>query len=248
MYPLLLLMVLLLNQTMFAQSMKKSIKKGKAKSVETTIKMVAGDLILDLHTDLLLKSSYTYKKDRWKPEISYEIENGEGLLNIISTDSRLEKNYDDDDNSNWNISLNKDIRQKLNLKIGAGEGNIDLSNSNLEYFECNMAAGKLVIDLSNTSVPDVELNAIASDVTIDLSGKWKNDLHAEMHGGVGELLIYVPKNVGVKLEIRGILGEVDAKGFHKEGRFFMNEQYEKTDETLYIYVFGGLGEVQVKMK
>lgn len=240
--------LLVLTCSLHAQNLKKSIKKGKAKSVETEIKMISGELLIESNTSQLMDGSFRFKKDQWKPEISYKEENGIGKLKLIAKDNRVNKTYNDDDASVWNISLNKEIQQSIDLRIGAGHAIVKLPNSNLKNFECNMAAGNMEVDLRNTSLSDFEFNAIAGEATIDLSGKWKNDLHAEIHGGVGDLVIYVPDNVGVKLEIHGIIGNVNAENFKKQDRFFMNDSYEKTKETLFIYIFGGIGEVTVKMK
>jgi len=227
---------------------EKKLQKGDAEKLRTKIRFVSGKLNLDGNTEDLLESQFRFIKERWNPVISYEEEENKGYLKIISKDDRENKNYNNDDNSIWDVSLNKDIEQKLDIKIGAGIGNINLEDFDLKELEFHMAAGEMNLNLRNTSISDLEFGALAGEATIDLSGEYQNDLHAEINGGVGNLVVYVPENIGVKLEIRGLLGDIDTPGFKKRKRIYTNEAYNETEHNLYIQIRGGIGDVTVKMK
>ena len=132
--------------------------------------------------------------------------------------------------------------------MGAGVGKLELEGSNLERLDFQMAAGEVDIDLRNTSVPDLRIKAIAGKATIDLTGKWHNDLHASVTGGVGELSFILPEDIGTKIEITGILANVYAPAFEKNGHTYTNSEYGNTKETMYIEIFGGIGEIDVRLK
>ena len=222
---------------------------SKTKEVKTEIAFLNGTLnITSQNLNKLYTGDYKYKKAAWKPEISYAEEGGTGYLSIISKDEREEKNYDSSDNNEWDIRLNEDIKNDLNIRMGAGIGKFELAGSNLKRFDFQMAAGEVDINLKNTSVPDLRIKAIAGKATIDLSGEWHNDLHASITGGVGELSFLLPETTGTRMEITGILANVYAPGFKKNGHTYTNQEYGNTKETMYIEIFGGIGEISVRME
>jgi hypothetical protein len=229
------------------QEIKKNINAGKAKTVKTDITFPAGKLYISPNGKSFCEGLYKFKKDFWKPEISYYEESETGFLKIDVEDDRHNKEYNDSDQNEWTIAFNRDVRNDMHIEMIAGESNIDLQDCNIDKFRFEMVAGETYINLKNTSVPFLEFRAIAGQAEIDLSGKWKNDLDAEIKGGVGELTIKLPSEVGVKVSITGGLGEVSAHGFDKNNRVYTNDLYGKTKVSLHIEVTGGIGNVTLRM-
>ena len=208
---------------------------------------MVGRLNIRAKADQLTEGTYKFYRDILKPEISYTEEGKTGHLSITSKKGQMDI---DDDNNNeclWDISLNKKIKHDLTVKLTAGNGNVDLSGCMLKRFEFKMVAGEAKINLSNTSVPEVNFKAMAGNAIIDLSGKWNNDLHARIKGGVGEITLKLPADIGIKMNITGVLGAVNTKGLYKMGQEYTNDLQGKTKQTLYIDVTGGIGNVNVKL-
>jgi hypothetical protein len=221
----------------------------KIKQVKTEIAFLNGTLnITSQALNKLYSGDYKYKRPEWKPVISYSEEDGTGYLSIISKDESEERKYNSSDNNEWDIRLNKDIRNDLNIRMGAGSGKFDLAGSKLTRFDFQMAAGDVDINLKNTSVPDLRIKAIAGKAVIDLTGEWHNDMHASVTGGIGELSFVLPEAVGARMEITGILANIYAPGFEKNGHTYTNARYGNTKETMYIEIFGGIGEIDVRME
>lgn len=109
-----------------------------------------------------------------------------------------------------------------------------------------MTAGEVEINLRNTSVPDVDFKALAGEATLNLSGAWKNNMLADIRGGFGSITLILPSDVGVELEISGILGDVDAPRMRKDGNTYFNKAFGETAHTLYLDVNGGIGDVSVE--
>jgi hypothetical protein len=229
------------------QEFRKNIDAGKAKSVKTDITFPAGKLYISPNANSLCEGLYKYRKDYWKPEISYHEDSETGYLNIDVEDNREDKSYDDSDQNEWIIAFDRNIRNEMKIDMIAGESHIDLQDCNLDRFEFEMVAGESYINLKNSSVPFFEFRAIAGEAEIDLSGKWHNDLDAEIKGGVGELTIILPSEIGIKLNISGGLGDVDAHGFDKHNKVYTNDLYGKTKSSLYLDITGGIGNVNVHM-
>jgi hypothetical protein len=227
----------------------KKISARRLKEVKTEIAFLNGTLNISTgNLNKLYSGDYKYQKPEWKPHISYTEEEGTGYLNIISKDEREERKFDTTDNNKWNIVLNRDIKNDLSIRMGAGIGKFELEDSNLKKFDFQMAAGEVDINLKNTSIPDLKIKAIAGKATVDLTGAWHNNLHASITGGIGELSFILPESTGAKMEITGILANIYAPGFIKNGHTYTNSSYGNTKETLYIEIFGGIGEIDVRME
>jgi len=229
------------------KELKKSIALGKEKEIKTEISFIAGELHINAASNQLMEGSFRYHIDKWKPDITYREENQTGNLKIKTIDEREGRNFDNEDNCEWDISLNKKVMNDLTIKMIAGKGNIDLQGCNLKRFGFKLAAGDININLRNTSVPDLEFNAAVGSAVIDLSGKWNNDLNATMNGGVGELTLKLPSQTGIKLNIHGGLGETHAPGFKKQNGTYTNALFGKTKASIYIDFSGGIGNVNVQL-
>jgi hypothetical protein len=225
----------------------KNIPIGHTKELKTEINFAVGDLNIKPCSNHLAEGEYNYSDEKLKPVISFNEESGKGYLKISAFDDNEDKDYNDSDSCQWNIALNKNIKNGITVKMIAGKGNIDLHDCAITRFETKMAAGELDINLRNTSVPNLNFKAIAGEAVIDLSGKWKNDLNADIKGGVGEITLKLPSQVGIRMNITGLIGDIDTPGFTKEGNTYTNDSYGKTDETLYIELTGGVGNVSIEL-
>ena len=227
----------------------KNIKAQNAKEVATEITFANGTLNISAQEMTnLLSGKFICYDDNWKPEISYTETGIYGDLKIRYADV-VDNDLEFDDSigrCDWNIKLNKNIKNNLSVKIAAGESNINLENSNLKRFELNMLAGDVKVNLKNANIPYLLVNALVGEATIDLSGTWKNDLNANITGGIGELNIILPKNTGVKIQINGLLGNVSFENMSKQDRIYTNSLYGKTAVTVYIQIQGGLGNINLK--
>src|SRR5665647_83960 len=152
------------------KEVKKSIALGKAKELKTEIFFTAGELNINGSSNHLSDGTYRFNIDKWKPEITYREEIQTGYLKIRTIDERENRNYNNEDNCEWDISLNKKVKNDLTVKMIAGKGTIDLQDCDLKRFEFTMAAGEIFINLRNSSVPDMTFNAAVGSGVIDLSG------------------------------------------------------------------------------
>ncbi len=227
--------------------LSQSIPAGKATELETKIYFPVGELRITSGSKQLSSATLRYYKDIWEPEFSYEESDHKGYLKFTYDRRLMNHHFGNYDQSEWDINFNKNIRNDLTIKCVAGEGYIDLQDCNLEMLDYTMTAGEMEINLRNSSVPRLIFSALAGDVVLDLSGKWHNDLNANIKGGVGEMVIKLPSGTGVQLHVNGLIGDIDAEGFNKEGRIYTNNMYGKTEETLYIDCTLGIGSLELIM-
>jgi hypothetical protein len=94
----------------------------------------------------------------------------------------------------------------------------------------------------------MELNIGAGQANVDLTGERGKDLKAQIHGGVGEAVVRLPKNVGVVAVVHGGLGSIDVHGLKEEGGEYTNSAYGKSPNTIHLTVEGGIGHIQLEQE
>jgi len=111
--------------------------------------------------------------------------------------------------------------------FGAGEGDLDLRGLDLESLDIDMGVGDLTVDLSSQPEQDLE-------VTID--------------GGIGSAKVYLPENIGVRVDVDKGIGSVHAQGMIKRGNTYTNEAFGKTETTIDITIDAGIGSIDLRLK
>jgi len=202
------------------------IKSKGAKSVNVELQIGAGKLVLSGGASELLTGGFLYSNELWKPEIKYKVKGKEGFLLIEQPEKSGDFNIDDDDKYVWNLKFNNKIPLTFDIELGAGLSKIELSELNLEDFHMVMGVGK---------------------TEIDLRGKWKKSTEIHLDGGIGLTQVYLPDDVGVRLEVlKGIAG-VDVKNLiKKKSKVYVSEDYETADVVLKIYLKTGIGKIEVE--
>ncbi|NJM14927.1 MAG: hypothetical protein HC896_05685 [Bacteroidales bacterium] len=227
-------------------TIRKTLPLNKAKEIRTFINFPAGEINIRPSTKQLLESKYVFFEEEDRPVINYEEIKGVGHLRIEAPNT--ENTSAGNDSCTWDIALGKSLCNSVYIKALACQGNINLEGCALKRFEFEMLAGEANINLRNTSVPVFVFRAFAGETNIILSGKWNNDLNAIIKGGMGEMNIVLPNQLGIKMNITGLLGEKNVPDFKKEGTNYTNHLYGKTDCTLYLDITGGIGEINVLLQ
>jgi N-terminal domain of toast_rack, DUF2154 len=195
-----------------------------AQSVETELRMGAGELNVSGGADALMEADFTYNVADWKPEVNYDVSGDTGELmveqgsggSIPGGDARNE----------WDIRFNDEVPTDLHLEMGAGESNLDLDSLTLTEFDLQTGAG---------------------ETTVDLTGDYGQDLEASIQGGVGEATVLLPSEVGVRAKAESGIGEISAEGLRREGDSYVNDAYGDSDVALEVNVKGGVGEINLEV-
>ncbi len=222
-----------------------NIEENNIELHEITMNMAAGELNINTGTDRLLTSTFNYPIESWKPQINYERDGG-----VITTTVKqnIKWNVEDvDGNNEWNLYLDPKVPLIMELELGAGESDIDLSGASIKTFKIETGAGESNIDLSNTNVAEIDLKTGIGEIKLDLTGKRTVNNRTVINGGIGQLTIYVPQEIGVRARISGILGEVN-HNIRKEGGYYVNESYGQSTIKMELIISAGIGEVTIKEK
>lgn len=217
---------------------------GDMKSSEDTFEIVEDD-VDDIDLDLNVGLGKFSLKDNADTEAvvfnSKYFENmGEPDYSSEIDDRILELNFSQKDNfeiwgfrnrgPEYSLQLPDLIPVKmLNLNLGAGEGEVNLTNVELQEMDLEVGAGKLKVELGKESLP-------------------QNPAKVEV--GTGELIIYVPRGTEYKVEYEVGVGEArifgeEFSGLGKEGEV-SSDDYEDAETRLELVVNVGVGKFEIK--
>ncbi|NLJ48612.1 MAG: hypothetical protein GX428_03370 [Candidatus Atribacteria bacterium] len=224
-----------------------SVEIGNALMVNTTVEISLGDITLTGGATKLMGGEFQYPSIEWKPLISYQVKNMVGELKIqIPTNTHFSLFRFRDLNHKTLIRLNDFVPMNLFFKVGAGKSQVDLGSMTLETLTIEAGAGEVMIDLKeNTSLSRFHLKTGVGKVTIDLRGNWLQDVDSKIISGLGEVTLFLPQNIGVRVETKRGLGAIDASHLIVNGNIYTNQLYGKTQPTLNIYLESGIGKVNL---
>jgi len=198
----------------------------EAHKVDATIIIYKGDLqISGGNQQSLLISDFSYNLKQWAPEVTYAVENGEGILKIIQKEN--EKGLFNSLINHWTLAFNPDIPLDLDIAIGNGENQLDLSAINLSNLKMAMGSG---------------------DAIIDFTGDYQENIAVYLAGGIGHTTINLPEDVGVRLLIKGVFNRIKCDGFNQIGNFYYNPTFNFSERKIYITLISGLGMIDINLK
>lgn len=209
------------------KTQSRTIELGGARSVAVDLRMGAGELTLAGGVEdggSLAEATFTYNVDDWLPTVDYVVGGDEGELTIEQPE--VETVRLDSYRYEWDLRLNEDVPMTLDVALGAGKSEIDVSA------------------LSITSV-DLEMGVGA--VTVDLTGDRRRDVDVRIRGGVGEATVLLPDDVGVRASVSGGLGDVEANGMQRDGNSYVNDAYGESEATIALDIEGGVGGIELKV-
>ena len=207
------------------QTKSQTVERGDANAVNAEIQMGAGKLDVSGGASELLEASFTYNVEELDPRATYT--NGRLEVRDSGVNMGIASLADLDEFRNqWDLKLNEDVPMEMKINLSAGPS--------------NLALGALALTSLN-------INGGAGEITIDLTGTWRNDLDARIAGGLGDLHLTLPREVGVRIEVDPGIGVVDASGLTRDGNTYTNDAYGVSDATLRIHINGGVGNISADL-
>ncbi len=195
-----------------------------AEKVRVELKIGVGELRVSGGAKKLLEGDFIYNIPSWKPQVNYEVSGKEGRLSVRQPD--ISRSEGSRTRNEWNLTLNDKVLMDLRVKSGVGKSNFELGSLNLANLDVQTGVG---------------------ETTLELLGDWKQDLQANIKGGIGQVTLRLPANVGVHVESDKGIGSVQARGLKKEGNTYTNDAFGKATVTLNIHVQAGIGEIRLEL-
>ena len=200
-----------------------TVKLGDAKSARVEIDMSAGELSVGSGAKELLEADFSYGSPSSRPEVEYNVSGGQGQLTIRQQGSVHGRGSG---HNKWDLHLSNKVPLELKVDQGAGRARLTLGGLSLSRLDVDLGAGETIVDLT---------------------GDWKNNLTANIDGGVGRATVRLPSDVGVRATAHGGIGAINVRGLKKNGDAYVNEAYGKSPVTVKVKVEGGVGEINLEL-
>ncbi len=104
-------------------------------------------------------------------------------------------------------------------------------------------AGNSQLDLGGLDMNSLMVETGAGVTTVDLTGVWQHDVDVSITGGVGQLKVNLPAEMGVRVEMDTALVSVTANGLIVADNGYVNQAYDTAPYTLTLNLQAGVGSV-----
>jgi hypothetical protein len=138
----------------------------------------------------------------------------------------------------------------LRLQSGASRAVLRFSRPNAT--RCGTAtieagAAQLeVIGLGNSRCERIRVEGGIGRMTLDFGGEWREDVAVAVRMAVGELVLRLPRDVGVQLTLDRFLAAFQPVGLERRGNAFVSPDYGRAARTLEIALTTAVGGVRIE--
>ena len=253
------------------QEKEESIPLDGAEPVAVEILFGAGELeITPGDPDQLFSGRFLYNVAEWEPEVTYS----DGKLIIQQGDDDESWGWPSEDaaRNEWELAFSPEVPLEMDIKTGAGQGDLDLTDLQIEKLDIDLGAGEFSVQFNapnraemsrftlDVGAADLEIAGVgnaspeemivqggAGKIALDLTGDWVNSADIEVSSGVGQLDLRLPDDVGVRVEVTGGLSNVETSGLSRSGDAYVNDAYGEAEIELDITITTGVGQVDLKV-
>lgn len=140
--------------------------------------------------------------------------------------------------------------KSIDIEVGVSEASILFNESNpisMESFSLEGGVGKISIDkIANANLEEFSFEGGVGSYELDFTGEYKQDIRADIEMGMGKLKLYLPKNVGTRIEVdKSFLASFSIDEAYKKDNVYYNNSWDKTSYHLNLYVETGVGKIDV---
>lgn len=247
---------------------RETIKPDDVDHVTVKIVFGAGELELEAgNPDVLFSGDFSYNVSQWEPKVEYE----DGLLTVQQGETGDNLGVPTGNTRNeWELEFTPQVPLAMEINIGAGRGDLDLTGLQLTELEVKSGAGDFDLRFNEanqavletfaleTGASRVEVRGIGNasprrmtvqggvgDISLDFTGEWVRSAEIDITAGVGSITLRLPDNVGVKVETEG-LSNVNVSGFHSRDNGYVNDAFGKTEVELLVHITAGVGTINLR--
>lgn len=201
----------------------KSASLAKAELLNAEVRMAAGELRVEGGLKREIKSKLQFNKGAMEPRFQFDDSSFRARLLLDQKETSLQ--VGGDNRNVWELNLPDDVPTDLHIKMGAGESHLRLGSMSLRSVKFHIGAGRVVADFRGTPQRDYEI---------------------EIHGGVGDCEVALPRAVGLRVDAQGGIGSIDITGLEKKGDYWENEAFARPGVKVRLHARGGIGRIQVR--
>ena len=234
----------------------------------------AGKLDVRGTSDPLLYAMHLrYDETRAVPVHRYDAEQHSTVLGLESLGRRLHMSSgaDHDEWGELRLALPNRVPLELGLVLGGTESTLELGGLALRSLriECGATDATLLFSTPNrVRMRDLEIDVGAADfsavnlananaeqirvrggvgvVDLDFGGAWSHDLSVTTRLAVGKLIVRIPSDVGVRLEVQRVAAGFEHQGFVKRDDAWYSENYDGASHKLRLRAETFFGKIEIQ--
>jgi hypothetical protein len=259
---------------------EQQIQLNHAEHVEATIRFGGGNLDIEpleikaLGPEAdppLLQARFTYNVDDLKPVVDYQVQGGQGELEIRhETDNVRLDRLTTELRNEWELALCDCVPLSLNLDVGASNGRFDLGGLRIERLDLTLGAADLTVsfdklnperlrsiqvlggaarldmnELGNANLDELTFDGGLGTYSFDLTGEWQRSANIHIQAGASQVRLYVPRDIGVRI-CPGDLPRAHYGGLKEQDGCYTNTLYGQSDIMVEVRLDLGMGRLDVK--
>lgn len=198
----------------------RTVALGNATQANVEINKGVGNLTVSSGASDLLNGTYYYNNSQWKPEVNYNVNGTTGTLTVRQPNG----SFFGSSRYNWDLQFKNGIPLDFRFDLGVGNSTLNLSG----------------LTLSGLSV-----QAGVGNIDINLAGITTTNMIGNINGGVGNLTIRIPRDIGVQIVVNHGLGQVNVNGLKANGNTYTNDAFGTAANSIRLYVSGGVGQITI---
>ena len=177
---------------------------------------------------------------------------------------------DADELGGLTLGLSRDVPTRLSLGVMAAEARLQLGGVALERFVFRTGASETSIEfdavnpvrmdrlelaagaadfrasgLGNARFDRLAFQGLVGDVRLDFGGDWEGSAEAEINMGLGSLRLTFPRDLGVRIDKRGILTSFESVGFDEVDGAYRTPNWDSASSRLDLSIRAGFGDIDV---
>jgi hypothetical protein len=257
----------------------REIDRTKEKTLRATIDVSFGTITLERCSSskvaILDYEDDSEEKNRF--QVSYEVRGDEGVLKVrVKKGARVwgDDGSDDDHTRKLTVQLGDQIPVSLEVVLGAGKGDIDLSGLLVRDLKISTGASSVDLrcdkpnaisadnvgiesgvskftatNLCNTNFRTLKFSGGVGSYRLDFGGDLHHEASATIEVGLGSMTVLVPKQIPTKLLYDASFFSsfsLDDDFSKTRSGVYETEDFRDSDNRLTIQIESGLGSVKVK--
>lgn len=138
----------------------------------------------------------------------------------------------------------------LRIFTGASQTTLDFDEPNpVRMSRLHLKAGAAELEarkLGNARASEIVVESAVGEVDLDFSGEWTRDVTARVKTGIGQVVLRIPRDLGVRVEKTSLLSSFSGIGLEKtEGGTYRTDNWSEADHHLDLSVEAAFGSIRV---
>lgn len=196
-----------------------SLDKNSIDHANVQLNMKAGELNVRGGSNKLIDGKFEFNEPSYRPAVRNR---SDGSHASITIEQPHEMDVHSKGRNTWNLQLNDRAVLDLTLNCGAGHAKMDLGTLRLRSLQVHMGAGEVDLDLSGHPQQDYEVEIAGGVGQATVRLPQGVGIRADVHGGLGDIKVsglekkgdhyendsYDTAKVNVRLKVTGGIGEI----------------------------------------